>query len=120
MAQSGGRGPRAGIDSVAVARQYMANATAVLDSLTALHFARLRESSLNRRLRRAEGQRDSLTMELGQTNRTMMQAQQQRLDGMALTGQYRQKHRRNQVELWAWRLVATYVIYRKMCPSCPL
>ncbi|KAB7728031.1 hypothetical protein F5984_19955 [Rudanella paleaurantiibacter] len=109
----------AGIDSVEAVRQYVRNAKAVLDSLTALHYARLSITKLGVRLKKAESGRDSVGRALVSTSRDMARAELERANALALAYQYRQQRRWSKVENWLWRLAAGYFIYKQICPSCP-
>jgi len=105
-------------DSVAIARAFVHNAKPLLDSLTALHFARIRIGRLQTDLSMRELQRDGLAS-------SFVLAQQQignlEMEGIGIRlqlGRIRGKRRINLVEIWLWRLGAAYLVYKKICPSC--
>lgn len=110
------------VDSVAVVGEFVGNAGAILDSLTALRYSRRREATLRTRLRRVEKSRDSLGYELARSSYENTQTLEQRVDLTALVANYRRKRRRDQVEIWLWRIgagVGGVVLYKKVCPMCP-
>ena len=96
----------------------MQNVKPLLDSLTALHFARIKLSNYDRTDRQLRAQVGLMASEL-----TASQQRETRLV-LDLAGandqllQYRRKYRRSQVEVWLWRIGATYLVYKTVCPSC--
>lgn len=106
-------------DSLAVVRAFAHNAKPLLDSLTALHFARLRISFLEGQVQERERQRDFLAVEYQRCRDDYTKQTFQYFDAKEQLGRYRQKHRRSLVEVWLWRIGTTYFVYKKICPSCP-
>ena len=106
-------------DSLAVARQFVHNVRPILDSLTALHFARTRIGLLEIRLKRTEDQRDQLAVEYAKARQDATKMAFDLFDTKEQLGRYRQKRRGDQVEKWLLRLAAAYLAYKKICPSCP-
>ena len=105
-------------DSLAVVRQFVGNAKPLLDSLTALHFARLELRMLNEQNQRHRQQRDQMAQGYVLAQQQIGQGSQDQLALKQDLALERQKRRRAQWENWAWRLGAAYLAYRKLCPSC--
>lgn len=105
-------------DSVQVVLKFVQNVKPLLDSLTALHFARIRVRNLESTDKTLRANLATLTTELvrSQQRETALVLDLAGSREQAL--QYRRKHRRGQVEVWLWRLGAAFWVYKKVCPSC--
>ncbi len=97
----------------------MHNAKPILDSLTALHFARIRIGRLQLLLDERTTQRDQsaagFVSAQGQIGTLNKQLTTSRLE----LGTQRRRLRVKVIEVWLWRIGATYLLYKKICPSCP-
>ncbi|UHG93400.1 hypothetical protein [Spirosoma oryzicola] len=105
-------------DSAAVVQQFVRNAKPLLDSLTALHFARLKIGKLQTQLTERESQRDGLATTYIQAQQQIGNIQIELFNTKEQLGRYRRKYRASQFQLWALRLGAGYLLYKKFCPSC--
>lgn len=105
-------------DSLAVVREFVHNAKPLLDSLTALHFARLEMRVLHEQLERNAQQRDEMAQGYILAQQQLGQGS---LDQLTLKQQLateQQKRRRAQWRNWGLGALTGYLIYRKLCPSC--
>lgn len=100
-------------DSLEVVREFVKNARPILDSLTALHFARGRISDLDKQVRRVKTQRDSAAMGQIACQNELIDTIEKLHKARDDTANQRQKRRRYQAEAWAWRItvVAGLVIF---------
>lgn len=106
-------------DSLAIVRQFVRNARPILDSLTALHFARQRIRFLESQVKRREQQRDSLFSAYSDCATANTALTLDLFSSQDQLGRYRQKRRSDQVQLWLSRVLGAYLVYKKICPSCP-
>ncbi|GAB3753937.1 hypothetical protein [Spirosoma pomorum] len=102
---------KVGIDSLATVRQFVSNAKPILDSLTALHFARLRIGFLEKQVQVREHQRDSLATQLQQCYTNTGQQITSQIDDKGTISQQRQENRSNQLEIWLLRIGLGLSIY---------
>jgi CII-binding regulator of phage lambda lysogenization HflD len=102
---------RPGLDSAAIARQFVSNARPILDSLTALHFARLRIGFLERQVKQREQQRDSLASQLQQCYTNTGQQITSQIDDKGTISQQQTKNGNQQLEIWLLRLGLAFSIY---------
>ncbi len=127
MAQSAGQPPRPGIragepsrfaDSLTTTTRFVQNAPALLDSLTALYFCRLRIASLEARLERTRQERNQLAGLSSNAFNNLLNGQEQLLESQAETARWRRKYQVANRERWGWRLglglVAGATIYATM------
>jgi len=105
-------------DSVTVVLEFSRNAKPILDSLTRLHFLRRENGLLLGQNKKLTTERDGMTTGYIQSQRQVGALAGQVMDLSGQLGQYRQKYRRGQVEVWLWRLGAAYLVYKRICPSC--
>lgn len=106
-------------DSVGVTRAFLQNARPLLDSLTALHFCRLRISFLEARLNRTETLLDTMAIQYAASRADASKLAFTLFDTKNVLGQQRQKRRRDQVENWVWRIGAAALIWRQLRPFLP-
>lgn len=85
-------------DSAAIAARFVRNAGPILDSLTALHFARLRINFLEGQVKEREAQRDQLANQLDTCTAATGQQISQRVDDKGELSQVKQKLKSNQVQ----------------------
>ncbi|GAB3802932.1 hypothetical protein GCM10028819_31990 [Spirosoma humi] len=105
-------------DSLAIARAFVHNAKPLLDSLTALHFARIQIGRLKTDLTQRETQRDGLASSYTQAQQQIVGFQLESLQVRGELSRIKRKRRFNLVEIWLWRVGAGYLVYKKICPSC--
>lgn len=106
------------IDSAAVARQFVHNAKPILDSLTALHFARIRIGRLQIQLDERTTQRDQSTAGFVSAQGQLRSMSEQLTTSRLELGTQRRRLRGKIVEVWFLRIGAAYLLYKKICPSC--
>ncbi|WP_375445760.1 hypothetical protein [uncultured Fibrella sp.] len=97
-------------DSLATVRAFVASAPALLDSLTALHFCRLRIHSLEAQLVRTKAERNGMVTTFSDAHHEATVTSTQLLEAMADRDSYRKKYRAANAERWAFRIgLATYL-----------
>ncbi|WP_288425916.1 hypothetical protein [uncultured Spirosoma sp.] len=111
--------PGVATDSAGVARQFVHNAKPILDSLTALHFARIRIGRLQLLLDERTTQRDQSAAGFVSAQTQLRSMSEQLTTSRLELGTQRRRLRAKVIEVWLWRIGATYLLYRKICPSCP-
>lgn len=111
--------PGVATDSAAVARQFVHNAKPILDSLTALHFARIRIGRLQFQLDERTTQRDQTAAGFVSAQAQIGTLGQQLTTSRLELGTARRRLRGKIVEVWFLRIGAAYLLYKKICPSCP-
>ena len=107
------------VDSAAVTREFVQNANALLDSLTALHFARQRITSLEQQLTKVIDERDQITTQYQRCQGASIGQQISSTVNQIDLRQTRSARNWSRVENWVWRIGAGFFIYKKICPSCP-
>lgn len=83
---------------------FVDNARPMLDSLTALWFARLRISTLEDRVRRVEGERDGFARQALKSSQGTATSAVQHVDQVIDITDWHQQYRRANRERWYWRL----------------
>ena len=106
-------------DSTAVAQDFIRNANALLDSLTALHFARQRITSLEKELAKTTSERDQVTAQYQRVQANSVGQQIQSTVNQIDLRSTRSARHWSRIENWVWRIGAGFFIYKKLCPSCP-
>ncbi|UHG90097.1 hypothetical protein [Spirosoma oryzicola] len=102
---------RRGVDSAAVAAQFVANARPLLDSLTALHFARLKISFLQGQVKERESQRDDLAGQLSECHQNTGQQIGHQVDDKQQIGQLTQQKNSGQLKTWLLGAALALSIY---------
>lgn len=111
MAQSIKPGLQLQEDSVAIARHFVANAKPLLDSLTALHFARLRIGFLENQVKQREGERDGLARELADCRANTGKQIISQVDDKGKISQLKSKGHNSQLQLWLTRAALALSLY---------
>ncbi|MEZ0484317.1 hypothetical protein [Fibrella aquatica] len=100
-------------DSLATVRAFVASAPALLDSLAALHFARIRIRSLEKQLLRTKAERNGMAGTFTEAHKDATVTSFQLLDAIADRDRYRKKYRAANLERWGFRIgLGTYLGYQ--------
>lgn len=110
--------PGVATDSAGVARQFVHNAKPILDSLTALHFARIRINRLQIQLVERTTERDQSAAGFVSAQGQLRSMSEQLTTSRLELGTQRRRLKGKIVEVWFLRIGAAYLLYKKICPSC--